>query len=67
MVKNLPASAGDIIDIIQSSGREDPLVKGMTTHSNTLAWRIPRTEEPGGLQPTGSQKSWTRLSDSHTD
>ena len=54
MVKNLPANAGDIIDIIQSSGREDPLVKGMTTHSNTLSWRIPRTEEPGGLQPTGS-------------
>ena len=32
---------------------EDPLEKGMATHSSTLAWRIPRTEEPGGLQSTG--------------
>ena len=36
----------------------------MTTHSRILAWEIPRTEEPGGLQPMGSQKSQTRLSDS---
>ena len=44
-------------------GREDPLEKEMTTHSRILAWEIPRTEEPGGLLPSGSQKSWTRLSD----
>ena len=37
--------------------RQDPLKKGMATHSSVLAWRIPWTEEPGGLQ------SWTRLSD----
>ena len=40
---------------IQSLGWEDPLEKGMTTHSNILAWRIPGTEEPGGLQSVGSQ------------
>ena len=38
-----------------SMGREEPLEKEMTTHSSILAWRIPWTEEPGGLQPTGSQ------------
>ena len=36
-------------------GQEDPLKKGMATHSSILAWRIPWTEEPGGLQTTGSQ------------
>ena len=35
--------------------QEDPLEKGMAIHSSILAWRIPRTEEPGGLQSTGSQ------------
>ena len=35
---------------------EDPLEKGMPTHSSILAWRIPWTEEPGGLQPMGSQR-----------
>ena len=40
---------------VQSLGQEDPLEKGMATHSSTLAWKIPRTEEPGGLQSTGSQ------------
>ena len=39
----------------QSLGSEDPLKKGMATHSRILAWRIPRTEEPGGLQSTGLQ------------
>ena len=38
---------------------EDPLEKEMATHSNILAWEIPRTEEPGGLQFTGSQGSDT--------
>ena len=40
---------------VQSLGREDPLEKEMAIHSSILAWRIPRTEEPGGLQSTGSQ------------
>ena len=47
---------------VRSLGWEDPLKKRMVTHSSILAWRIPRTEEPGGLQSMGSQKSWTRLS-----
>ena len=40
----------------RSLGREDPLEKEMATHSSILAWRIPSTEEPGGLQSTGSQR-----------
>ena len=40
---------------VQSLGWEDPLEKGMATHSSILAWRIPWTEEPGGLQFIGSQ------------
>ena len=41
---------------LRSLGQEDPLEKEMATHSSTLAWEIPRTEECGGLQPTGSQR-----------
>ena len=41
---------------VQSLGWEDPLEEGMATHSNILAWRVPRTEETGGLQFKGSQK-----------
>ena len=48
---------------VQSLGWEDPLEKEMATYSSILAWRIPWTEEPGGLQSMGSKKSWTRLSD----
>ena len=44
-------SAGDAGDAVQSLGREDPLEEGMATHSSILAWRIPWTEEPGGLYP----------------
>ena len=40
---------------VQHQGGEDPLEEEMPTHSSTLAWRIPWTEEPGGLQSTGSQ------------
>ena len=46
-----------------SLGQEDSLEKEMVTHSTVLACKIPWTEKPGGLQSTGSQKSWTRLSD----
>ena len=42
---------------VPSLGPEDPLEKEMAIHSSILAWRIPRTEEPGGLQSTGSQES----------
>ena len=41
---------------VQLQGREDPLEKRMATHSSILAWRIPWTEEPGGLQSMGSQR-----------
>ena len=41
---------------VQSLGQEDPLEKEMATHSSVLAWRIPWTEEPGGLQSMGSQR-----------
>ena len=53
LVKNLHAVQETWV---LSLGQEDPLEKGMTTHSSILAWRIPWTEEPGGLQPTGSQR-----------
>ena len=58
-VKNLPAMKETCV---QSLGREDPLEKGMATHSSVLAWRIPWTEEPRGLQSMGP-KSWIQLSD----
>ena len=48
---------------IQSLGWEDLPEKEMANHSSVLAWRIPWTEEPGGLQSMGSQKSQTQLSD----
>ena len=51
MVKNLPAMQKTQV---QSLGREDPLENRMATHSSILAWRIPWTEEPGGLQSMGS-------------
>ena len=52
-LKNLPAirETG-----VQSLGQEDPLEKGMATHSSILAWEIPWTEEPGGLQSMGLQR-----------
>ena len=49
MVKNLPA-------MWETQVQEDPLEKGMTTHSSILAWRISWTEEPGGLQSVGSHR-----------
>ena len=52
-VKNLPSVQETWV---QSLGQEDPLEKGMGTHSSVLAWRIPWTEEPGGLQSMGSQR-----------
>ena len=53
MVKNMPVIQETWI---QSLGREGSLEKEMATHSSILAWRIPWTEEPGGLQPTGLQR-----------
>ena len=53
VVKNPLANAGNIRDISQPLGQEDPLEKGMATHSSILAWRIPWTEEAYGLQSIG--------------
>ena len=47
---------------VSSLGQEDPLEKEMATYSSILAWEIPWTEEPGGLQSIGSQKSRAQLS-----
>ena len=52
MIKNLPAAQEFWV---RSLGWEDPLEKGMATHSSILSWRIPRPEEPGGLQSMGSE------------
>ena len=52
-VKNLPAMQETWV---RSLGLEDPLEEEMATHSSILAWQIPRTKEPGGLQSMGSQR-----------
>ena len=54
MVKRLPAMRETQVP---SLGREDALEKEMATHSSTLAWKIPWMEEPGRLQPVGSQRA----------
>ena len=59
MVENLPAMQETRVQFL---GQEDPLDKGMATQSSVLAWEIPWTEEPGGLQSM-ELKSQTRLSD----
>ena len=56
MGKNLPANAGDTGEVDSIPGWEDSLEEKMATHSSILAWRIPSTEEPGGLQSLGSQR-----------
>ena len=60
MVKNWPAIKETQV---QSLGQEDPLEKEMATHSSTLAWKIPWTEEPGRLQVRSVTKSQILLSD----
>ena len=59
MAKNMPAKQETWV---QSLGQEDNLKKELVTHSSILAWGIPWTEEPAGLQSMGSQKSQTQLS-----
>ena len=58
VVKNPPANVGNAGSIPTNSdtGWDDPLEEDMATHSTILAWRIPWTEEPGGLQSRGSQR-----------
>ena len=68
MVKKLPAGAGDSRDM-GSIFQEDPLEEGMTAHSSVLVWRIPRTEDPGGLQSVGSRRvgpDWCDFARVHT-
>ena len=56
---SLPTIQGTQETWVQSLGWEGPLEEGMATHSSILAWRIPWTEEPGGLQSTGRKESDT--------
>ena len=66
MLKNLPAMQETQV---LSLGREDPLEKGISTHSSVLAWKIPWTEEPGGLQSIGLQRvshDWVTNTHTHT-
>ena len=58
VVKNPPS----IVGYMGSVPWENPLEKEVATHFSILAWEIPQTEEPSGLQSMGSQKSWTQLS-----
>ena len=63
-IKNLPAVKETQETRFRFLGQEDPLEEGMATHFSILAWRIPWTEEPGGLLGySGVAKSQTRLSD----
>ena len=55
-VKNLPVMQETQGTWVRSLDWEDPLEEGRATHSSIFAWRIPRTEEPGGLQSMGSQR-----------
>ena len=56
VIKNLSANPGDLRDAGSIPGQDDPLEEGMATHSSILAWRVPWTEEPGGLWPMGSHR-----------
>ena len=63
MIKNLPANAGDVRDMGLIPGWGRSLEEGIATHSSILAWRIPWTEEPGGLMSTGLQRVGHNRSD----
>ena len=62
VIKNPPANAGDIRDMASIPASERSPGGRQSIHSRILAWRIPKTEEAGGLQFIGAIKSWTRLS-----
>ena len=69
VVKNLPTMQEPQEPQVQSLGQEEPLEEGMAIHSSILAWRIPRAEEPGGLQSIGSQRTghdWGDVAHAHT-
>jgi len=64
-VKNMPVIQETQVQFL---GQEDPLEKGMVTHSSIVAWRIPWTEEPGGLQSMGLQRVGNNLvTNTHRD
>ena len=63
MVKNLPVMRETWVC---SLGQEDPLEKGMATHSSVIAWRTPWTEEPGGLWSMGLQRVSEQLTHTHS-
>jgi len=56
VTKDMPANAGDVSDVGLILGWEDPLQEDIATHSSILAWKIPWTEESGGLQSVVSQR-----------
>ena len=62
MVKDLSAM---LENWVQSLGQEDPLEKGVATHSSILAWRIPWAEKPGGLQSQRAGHDWSDLAPTH--
>ena len=63
----MPGNAGDMRDAVSFLDREDPLEEEMATHSSILAWKIPCTEEPGGLLSIGSHRAGDDRSDlAHT-
>ena len=62
-VENSPVMQESQETWVQSLGQDEPLEEGTATHSSILAWRIPWTEEPGGLQPMGSQRAGHNWSD----
>ena len=64
-VKNPPAMQEGLEIWVQFLGWKNPLEEEMATHSSILAWEIPRTEEPGGLQSMGSQRIWHDLAHTH--
>ena len=66
MIKNPPASEGDMKTGLPSLGQEDPLEEGTATHSRILAWRIPWMEEPGELQSMGPRRVRDDRATEHT-
>ena len=70
VIQNSSANTGNIRDVGSSLGGEDPLEEKTATPSSILAWRIHWTEEPGGLQPLGSQRAGhdrSNLARTHSD
>ena len=68
VVKNPPANGGGRREVVWSLGWEDPWEEDMATHSSIFAWRIPQTEEPGGLYLIGLQRvglNWSDLAHMH--